>query len=345
MTLCSLVLAGQLLAGAAWAHGFQVKTMRAPLSAIEVERPLVMPMGWLELGLEFQYKVAGGPQLFGLLPDGGAWSADGEPVAWDSARWTYTTEELAIRYGISRRAELWAAVPFHYVRLTNEVLGTDTEDFGVGDARFGWRLEWFRHEAPLSSLVTDLYWKAPMGNEAPGNYIGGPNTVTGFPMSTGTNDLALFLRGKQQGGPFAVTASLGYVYRFSGISQFLVETSEYQFQGRFKPGNELRMDLEGLVQVGPVALQGELVYRVREAAAAGTTAEGIDWDANLVPFEGSDGQSLDVGAGLLANVTRGVDVQAGVSFPVMGEDLVFFPLEDLTPTRAVTYGASLELRY
>lgn len=105
------------------------------------------------------------------------------------------------------------------------------------------------------------------------------------------------------------------------------------------------MDLEGLVQVGPVALQGELVYRVREAAAAGTTAEGIDWDANLVPFEGSDGQSLDVGAGLLANVTRGVDVQAGVSFPVMGEDLVFFPLEDLTPTRAVTYGASLELRY
>jgi hypothetical protein len=340
LSLCSL-----LLVGTAWAHGFQVKTMRAPLSAIEVERPLIVPMGWLELGLEFEYKVAGGPQLFGLLPDGGAWSADGEPVAWDSARWTYTTETLAIRYGVSRRAELWATVPFHYVRLTNEVLGTDTSDFGVGDARFGWRLEWLRQEAPLSSVATDVYWKAPLGKEAPGSYIGGSNTVTGFPMSTGTNDIAFFLRGKQQLGPLALTASVGFIGRLSGVSQFVVETSEYQFQGRFKPGDEVRADIEPLVQVGPIALQGHLVYRVRYQASAGTTAPGIDWNANLRPFEGSDGQSLDAGGGVLVNATRGVDARAGISVPVMGEDLTFFPLEELTPTRGVTYSAGLELRY
>ncbi len=319
--------------------------MRAPLSALEVERPLVLGKGWLELGLDFEYKRTGGRQLFGILPEGGAWSAEGAPVAWRDARWVYTTERADLRYGISRRADLWVSVPFHYVHLGNEVKGTDIADFGLGEPRFGWTLEWYHHDASTTSVVTDLAYKAPAGNEAPGNYIGGPNTVTRFPMSTGTPDISLDLRAKQQIGPVALTGSVGFVYRFSGVSQFVVEVTEYQFSGRFQPGHELHGEFSPLVQLGPIAVVGDAIVRRRFVASVGTTSGGLNWNENLDPIPGSDGWSLDAGGGLIANVTRGFDVHAGVSVPVRGEDLNFFPLEDLTPTRGVTYSTTVELRY
>ncbi len=316
------------------AAGFQIKTMRAPLSAVEVERPLVIGKGWLELGLGYDHKEADG-----------AWTADGQALQWSGARWLYTTERLSVRYGISRSGELYWDVPFHYVRLTNDDLGTDTSSFGIGEPRFGWKLELFNRAIPTTSLIVDLQYKMPTGTEAAGTYVGGPNTVVGFPMSTGQADLAGFVRGKQQFGPFALAGSVGYVHRFSGVSQFVVEVSEYQFSGRFKPGSEIRAELSPMLQLGPVALHGDAVFRQWFSASLGTTAGGFFVDENLDVVEGSDGWSFDAGGGVVVNATRGVDILASAMVPIRGEDLYFFPLEGISPTRGVTFSTSVELRY
>lgn len=316
------------------AAGFQIKTMRAPLSAVEVERPLVIGKGWLEVGFGYDHKQADG-----------AWTADGEALQWAGARWLYTTERIAIRYGISRSAELYWDVPFHYVRLINDDLGTDTDSFGIGEPKFGWKLELFNRSIPTTSVVLDLQYKMPTGQETAGTYVGGPNTVVSFPMSTGQADLAAIARFKQQLGPAAVEASVGYVHRFSGVSQFVVEVSEYQFSGRFKPGSEIRAELSPMVQLGPVAIHGDAVYRRWFASSFGTTAPGFFIDENLDVVQGSDGWSFDAGGGVIVNATRGVDILASAMVPIRGEDLYFFPLESISPTRGVTVSTSVELRY
>lgn len=308
--------------------------MRAELSAVEVERPLVIGRGWLEFGLGADIKNATG-----------YWSSTGDAMDFENASWLYTTERLDIRYGIARRGELYWNVPFHYVNLSNDALGTDTSDFGIGDPRFGWKREWFRRDAPLTSVVTDLQFKMPTGKEAPATYVGGPNTVTGFVLSTGTLDAALYLRAKQQAGPLAFTGSVGYVHKFSSVTQYVLEVEEYQFLGRFKPGDEVQAGLEVMAQLGPIALSGDALYRMRMVAEVGTTSDGILPDKHLDPIAGTDGQALDVTPALTVNITRGFDFRAAVGIPVMGEDLMFWPLEELTPTRGMTYSGTIELRY
>ncbi|MFZ5476926.1 MAG: hypothetical protein ACOZNI_09150 [Myxococcota bacterium] len=324
----------------ALAAGFQAKTMRAPLSAAEVERPLVIGRGWLEFGLGVDYKLADGH----WTDEGGLFTDPGALDRFESARWMYTTERLDVRYGIARRGELYWSVPFHYVRLTNEDLGTNISDFGIGDPRAGWKMEWLRTEAPTSSVITDLEFKLPAGIEAPGTYIGGPNTVTGFVMSTGTMDVALHVRGKRQFGPAAVTAGVGYVYRFSGVTQYCIETTEQQFVCRVKPGDEVRASLEPMVQLGPLALSAEGLVRIRSATKTGTTSGGFNPDAHLRPIDGTDGVNVDVVPRLTANLTRGFDLVGAVGIPIAGEDLLF-PLEEVTPTYGYTYSLTAEIRY
>lgn len=341
-----LLLALAIGHGSAEAAGFQAKTMRAPLAAVEVERPLVIGRGWLEFGLGMDYKLAGPcwPSPDACVAETGAWSETGEVDPFENARWTYTTQRLDIRYGVSRRAELYWSVPFHYVHLKNDALGTDTSDFGIGDPRFGWRLEWVRKDAPTTSVVTDLQFKMPAGSESPGSFIGGPNTVGDFVLSTGTMDAALFLRGKQQFGPFAVTGAVGYVHRFSGVTQFAVETENHYFLGRFKPGDETQVSVEPMVQAGPVAISAEVLYRYRLASMTGTTSPGIYTDAYLDPIAGTDGWSLDVTPAVTVAFTRGVDLRLAMGLPLRGEDLLF-PLEEITPTRGFTYSGTVEFRY
>jgi hypothetical protein len=316
------------------AAGFEVKTMRAPLSASEVERSLIIGRGWLEFGLGADVKFANG-----------YWDENGKAQDFEGARWLYTTERIGIRYGITRRSEFYWQVPFHYVQLTNEKLGTNTSDFGLGDMHFGYRFEWFRKDAPLTSVVTELEMKVPSGSEAPASYIGGPNTVESIVLSTGQPDLYIGLKAKQQLGPIAISGGATYIHRFSAVTQFTVEVEEYQFAGRFRPGDEVRVNLEPMVQLGPVAISAEGVFGYRLNAAMGTTSKGIIPDANLDPILGTSGWYLDVNPGIVAHITRGFDVDLGASIPIRGEDLAFWPLEEISPTRGITGSATLELRY
>lgn len=335
-----LSVAWVLLTPTAEAAGFQAKTMRAPLSAVEVERPLVIGRGWLEFGLGFDYKLGTGA----WTDTGGMIVAPGAMEPFDNAQWLYTTERLQLRYGVMRRAELYWDVPFHYVRLTNDLLGTDIADFGVGDPRFGWKYEWIRKDGPIRSVITDLQVKLPVADEAPGTYIGGPNTMNGFLLGTGTTDLGLYVRGKQGVGAFALTGSVGYVFRLSGVTQYVIETTEQQFDGRFKPGDEVHVELAPMFQVGPAAISAGLRYVSRRSAQAGTTSPGLDHDAYLDPIEGTAGYSIDVIPAVTLNATRGVDVRAAVGVPFAGAGLLF-PLEEVTPTYGLTYSGSLLFRY
>lgn len=330
----ALTAALGLLSPSASAAAFEAKTMRDTLPAREVERPLILGKGWLEFGIGADVKNATG-----------YWSETGEPVDFSSARWLYTTESLAIRYGITRRGELFWTFRTHYARLVNEALSTDISTFGIGDPSFGYAYEVYRSTAPLTSVIAYASYKAPAANESPGNYTGQANSYTNIILTTGTPDITLGARGKQQLGPLSLTLGAAYVYRVSNVVQYLVETEQYQFNARMKPGNLMRGEGDLALQVGPVNLHGGAEIELRRAIRIGQTSSGLFGDKNLEVVEGSDGWSLDVASGAVFNLTRGVDLDLGVTLPVRGEDFQFFPIEDLHPSRGPTFHGAVELRY
>ena len=95
MMLFAMPLMGDAVAG-----GFEARTMRDSLAAREVERPLVIGKGWLELNLGLDVKNASG-----------FWDADGNAQDFDQAQWLYTTQRATLRYGIAKRADFWWVLP------------------------------------------------------------------------------------------------------------------------------------------------------------------------------------------------------------------------------------------
>ncbi len=340
MLLQTLILGAVGLGQDARAAGFQAKTMREPLSAREVERPLILGKGWLEFGLGSDLKLASGQ-----------WSPDGEVDPWagsddqQDTSWLYSTQRLAMRYGITRRGELYWTLRTHYVRLQNEPLQTDISQFGLGDPHFGYRYELYRSIAPVTSVIVYGDYKGPAANESPGNYVGGPYSFSRVILTTGTPDMQVGLRGKRQVGPLALELGVAYTYRLSQVVQYVVETESYQGSGRIKPGDLTQIDGGLTLQVGPVALQGGALFVLRQETRIGATAPGLFPAKNLVAVDASDGWSLDANAGATFNITRSVDIVGGVNIPVRGEDLLFFPIEDINPTYGLTYSGTVEFRY
>jgi len=329
-----VVMIAMPLIGDAMAGGFEAKTMRDSLAAREVERPLVIGKGWLEASLGFDVKNADG-----------YWDAEGEAQEFERANWLYTTQSMTIRYGIAKRAEFWWRLPTHYARLTNDLLGTDTTKFGMGDPSFGYRHELYRAAAPTVSIATEVFYKAPGGDDSPGNSTGGPNTFNNIVLSTGTADMGFGLEAKKQTGPLAVQLGVAYTHRFSGPVSYIIETEYYQFQARIKPGDTVDYHADIMLQVGPVALHNRWFVQQRMETRVGSASPGLFGDANLKPVPDSDGSAVDSAFGVVVNVTRGVDVLFDVRQPLVGEDLQFFPIEQIHPTRGTTYSTALELRY
>jgi hypothetical protein len=340
--LLPVLLLGLALPDVSDAGGFEAKTMREPLSSREVERPILLPKGWLELGLTADMKQANSE-----------WGPDGDVIWFDGAddadgtttTFLYTTETLSIRYGVAQRAELFWHLPFHYLKLTNPALGTDTSGLYMGDPKFGVGFSLFGSDAPLTSVVARMELKAPAGNETPGSYIAGPSTYRAFITSTGTPDLRMAVEGKRQFGIFGVHGAAGYLYRFSGVAQYILETEFNQFNGRIKPGAQVYANVGGQVQAGPVNLNGTFWFENHGATRIGTTSAGLFPDNDLQAVAGSDGYSYGVDAGAVLNATKGFDLVFNANIPLRGEDLMFFPIEDLHPTRGITYTGGLELRY
>jgi hypothetical protein len=313
---------------------FGAKSMREPLATREVERSLVLPKGWVEFDLGYDLKRGVGQ-----------WGGDGSLTRWDTARWDYHTARATIRYGIHPKVEMYWTAPFHVAQLTNRKLGTNIQDASFGDVAFGVSWEAWGKDDPRSSWVVSAGYKAPTGSENPGTYIGGPLNVGGFVFTTGTPDLMLGTSFKHSVGPVFFVAGAQYTRRFSGVALYVIETENLQFQGRIKPGDRVRADLTVAAQAGPFVPHAGANFEYRGRTALGTTSGPLNPGKNLKPVADSDGRALDFKGGLLINASRGVDVDLHVDVPLMGEDLQFFPIEDLQPTYGVRYGANVEMRY
>jgi hypothetical protein len=324
------------LTGSSMAHAgaLTAKTMRKELPAREVERSLNMPRGWVEFGLVYDHKIGVG-----------YWGADGSRNTFENTEWTHQTETFTVRYGISPRAELWWAAETHQARLVNDVLGTDTRDSAMGDQWVGYRLSLFEQAAPTVSAVFETHLKMAAGKEQAGTYIGGPLNVSGFVFSTGTPDLYVGAAAKKVFGPIGVTGRLGYMHRFSGVVNYLIEIESYQFQGRMKPGSEVQASVEVLAQLGPITVSATPRVEYRMQSRQGTSAPGIFPAKNLRPVVGSDGLAIDLEGRLRFQVNRNLDIELYTSQPLAGQDLQFFPLEDIHPTLGPTYGGAVEVRY
>lgn len=324
---------------------FGVKAMRESLPAHEVERSLLLPKGWLELDLAYD-----------LHHGIGQWTPDGERDLFENADWTYQTERATISYGLAHRWELYWSMQMHQAHLTNSALGTDIADGSLGDPHIGARIELIDRDPPPAigsnepipprdhSVALELDYKAPAGKESPGTYIGGPNNVSGFVFTTGTPDLSIGLAGKKQLGPIGLTGRVAYVKRFSSVVQYLVETENLQFSGRMKPGDQMKAAVDLAVQAGPAVPFATFTAMRRANTRVGTTSPGTP-NRYLDPVADSSGFQADLDVGLLLQVSRGIDLKGHFNLPVMGEDLQFFPIEDLQPTLGPTFGGSLQVRY
>ena len=319
--------------------GFGAKTMRADLPAREVERSLTMAKGWIEFSLGYDHKLG-----LGQWNDFGLDGQERGITKWDTARWTRQSEWLTLRWGIARRAEFWWKVSFEQAHLKNDALGTNTRDSSFGDPIFGYRFTILQQDAPQRSLVFESWMKFPAGDEGPGTYLGGPLNVSQFVFTTGTTDWYFGLGFKQQLGPIGLTAHAGYEYRFSGLVQYLIEIDNYQFAGRMKPGDRFRADVEVLAQLGPVALIARPELMVRRKTRVGTSSKNVFSNPNLSTVEGSGGIELDIHGEVLIQATRGFDIRLYGSMPVVGEDLMFFPIEDIHRTWGPTFGGAVEVR-
>jgi hypothetical protein len=164
-------------------------------------------------------------------------------------------------------------------------------------------------------------------------------------LTTGTPDLGFGLQAKRQVGPFALTLGAQYIYRFAGVVGYLTETEYNQFQARIKPGDLLTYDANIMFQVGPVALSNQWVLSQRMETRIGTASDDFFGSSNLKPVADSDGAAIDSRFEAMMNVTRGVDVSFGIEQSISGEDLQFFPIEQIHPTRGTTYNFNVELRY
>ncbi len=322
------------LSPAAQASAWEPKTMQDYWSSREVERPLNLGKGWLE--------VTGGVEAKRAT---GYWGPDGEALDFDHATWLYSTEYLAIRYGLTRKIELFGTLPFHYLRLTNDLYGTDTKVFHLGDPHAGLIYDLYRARSPLTSVVGIVDLKLPAGNEAVGSYIGGPGTLSDFVTTTATTDLRLALAAKTQLGPVAVGGQVGYIHYFSGLAQYVVETEELQFSGRIKPGDKVYVQAQVVAQGGPVAVIITPEFEAHGPTQLGTSSGGLFPDRNLDPVDGSGGWSFGVDTRLIAHASKNADFVLGLHVPIRGEDLMFFPLEDIHPTRGLTWSAAIKFRY
>lgn len=333
-TIIAIAMGVVASTSSAQAAPFGAKTMRKDLPAREVDRTLNLAKGWVEFGLNYDHKIGNG-----------YWGSDGSRNTFESAKWTYQTEALTVRYGISPRAELWWYAEVHQAHLENESLGTDTRDSAMGDQMVGYRYSLLDQEAPVVSAVLETHLKMPAGKEQAGTYIGGPLNVSGFVFSTGTPDLYMGAAAKMVFGPLGVTARAGYMHRFSGVVAYLIEVENYQFQGRIKPGSEIQASLEVLAQLGPIAVSATPQFEYRFATRQGTSARGLFPSKNLQVVSGSNGTALDIEARIQFQVNRNLDLEVYTVQPVIGEDLQFFPLEDIHPTLGPTFGGTVEVRY
>ncbi len=356
MATC-LLAAGVLLAAApASANMFQFHTGQADIEQRMVERPLVVGKGWVEIGLGFNWKHSQSEFLAGDSNATVGFVPDTHYVPYDNdARLDFRTFSLDFRWGFTKGTDVYLHVPFLWNQLQNSNLNADGEPvnvntFAIGDIEMGVLIQWLRRVDPAgkfnSSLGTHLDVKAPTGLESGGAYLPSPGLITVLPTGTGTYNFGLDIAFKQQLAFMALNLRAGYVWRASGIAQYLVEDQEHQFQLRIKPGDAVEWDVGLMFQMARFLSLGiGTEWQYRWETKIGPSSRGLAACKECDPIADSDGLFLDGYGEVNVTPSRKLQIDARFGYTLGGRPANLVPLEDVSPTRGMTVAAAVMYRF
>lgn len=321
-----------------FAGPFSRKTMHEDWPDRQVDRPLVLPKGWMEAEIAWDRKSTRDFR-----------DEDGDRVRYGrGSTWTYERISLNLRQGFSRRTTLYLKIPWVFARLHNE-LGTETATRALGDVHGGVLWEPWRDGLGIGNhLGLRLDLKAPSGVEWPGNFAGGPGGTSSFLTGTGTTNLGFHVEYSTHiGGPFGLQAHAGYTFRLPSVVGYVIEVDGFG-NGWLDPGDEAVVDVTGIVQLSDeLAFLASAWYSHRGLYKIGTSGES-PFRTVLYPMENTVGNFADLEFGLSYEPDPQIELGFDVRTNVFGSDTRTFAhlgLEEFSPQPGTTLGASGTLRW
>jgi hypothetical protein len=324
-----------LFTSVALAGIFTPKTMTEPWPERQVERDLVLPKGWLQIGLGFDHKTS-----TQVRDKDDALQPMDEGVAF-----SYSQMWLRVDQGFSRRIRIYAHAPVVRAALSRDG-ETAVETMALGDVRTGiWVQPWLDRRAIVAGRVE---LKTPSGVEWPGALQGGPGSRTSFLTGTGTTHIGLTSHGKLQlGNKAALKAVVGYVFTLPSVVGYVVEVDGYA-NGWINPGDELNGRLEGTVQAGDaLAFSAGATRRMVGNYQVGTSGPSV-WKADLAKIPNSSGQFWDLDAHVSLEPSEHMELIGSLGWQAAGNYTGVFSqlgLVQFSPMPGVTAGLDVVSRW
>jgi len=320
------------LTGAADAGPFTAKASQGDWVADAVVRPLVMPKGWLEVGVSADTKLS-------TQYRGGDGQLRAQP---DDLKWRYSRLWFELRQGFSDRITLYGRVPIVDARL-DLAMGSQVSTTDVGDARLGVVVQpWLDWPADLGF---SLELKTPTGVEWPEG-SGGPDDTNGFLTGTGTTDLSARVHGQLTVlERIRLGAQLGYVYKFAAIVGYVEEVGGFG-NGVIAPGNEVHLGTSAMGKVVD-GVSVSVAGHYRHTAEFQIGVSGPD-ERVLRPIKPSGGDWFDARLTLSLEPSEHWLVEGWAERDLAGGDTRTFAhlgLEDFAPQPGWTYGSRVAFRW
>jgi hypothetical protein len=320
------------LSGVAEAGPFTSKTSQGELSRRVVDRPFVMPKGWLEVATAVDSKTS---QAY-RGSDGGL-REQPKGMSWNHARlW------LEVRQGFSDRVTLYGRVPWVRSSL-RPAGGNEITTLAMGDAHTGLVVQ------PMlggpGSFAVSLDLKAPSGVEWPSG-SGGPANTSSFLTGTGATNLSVLGHAKWAiKGMASMAAELGYVRKFPAIVGYVVAQEGFG-NGVINPGDEWILNTDITAMAGSmVSLAGQLNFRRMGESSVGINgSEGRQMSA----LRHTGGDWVDVGLSLSVEPSAHWGVELSASQDLKGGDTRTFAhlgLEELAPQPGRRFGTKVVARW
>ncbi len=321
------------LSGVSQAGPFTQKTSQGQAPETQVQQGLVLPKGWLEMGIRADTKASGHYR-----------DAAGARKS-RAADWRYSRLWLDVQQGFSKRITLYGSMPWVMAELV-PVGGTVTRTVAMGDAHVGMVVEpWVWDQAGIGAQV-DM--KAPSGVEWPGDVSGGPAQVSSFLTGTGITNIGTFLHGRLTAAQrLRMQLSAGYVAKLPGVVGYVVQTDGFA-NGWMNPGDEIRlsMDLTGQI-IRQVALGAQAQYSRRGQYRIGVSGPGTT-SLKLAALPQGPGTFVDGRLHVSYQPSDHWEIQAHGSLDLMGSDTRTFAhlgLEEFSPQPGLEMGLGVRSRW
>jgi hypothetical protein len=323
-----------MLCAAAAAGPFDQKSMQEALGERQIDRPLVMPKGWMELGLSLDSKWSTAQR-----------NSSGEAIGFeDGARWSYSRLWLDFSNALSSRATLYMRIPFVRASML-PAAGSPVTTVALGDVHSG--IIYQRKRDPRRALAWQIDLKSPSGVEWPSSLQGSPASIDGFLTGTGLTNLGFQVHGKASlGDRYSMRLSAGYVFKFAAIVGYVMEIDGFG-NGMLDAGDEAQAEWWLGIQLAPgICLETEAKASRRGAYAMGVPGDGVFAD------KGSEilgpGVFADAGAAVSWEHAENRELRIEASHQVVGSDTSPFAplgLEEFSPQPGTTAGLQWRLRW